>query len=212
MRWDDTVSIEGVATALAVLGAAIGYVINLIRAWRQDVDERAMRGVSFVILEFLEEHLVDGLSEQELWDAYVSDASASLRGKYSGKEPARLSRVDFERRLRSLQFDGMVDPVGKDRWRVRARLVESHELRESARERVRSAVRTAVPVDNVARTAERLFRDATSSWQKKEALEMLVKLDPQQGATMLKDLLGSTNRDEAVAAAELLTEFYGHEA
>ena len=208
MTWDTTVSIEGLATALALLGAALGYVINLIRRWRQDAQDRAMLGTSFVILQLLEEELTNGLSEEELFRAYGSKDTLELRGKYSAMPPRKLSRVLFERRLRQLQFEGMVDPIRRDRWRVRVHPIDSHEAREQARAAMRQVVHEQVRSEELIAVAELLLRDARDSWRKKEALELLARINPTEGVAKIKSLLTSENREEALAAAEVLAELH----
>jgi hypothetical protein len=208
MEWENKVSVEGLATAIGVLGTAVGFLINLIRTWRRDADEKAMRGVSFVIIEMLEENLVEGLSEQELFDAYTSERRADLRKKYSAKKPSKLSQVDFERRLRILQFEGMVDPVAKDRWRVRARPVDRHEIREYNEATTRRLLRDAVPAGDIVAAAEGVLSEASTSWQKKQALQLLIRLRPEEAAVRLKGFLKSADPEESLAAAEIIAEVY----
>lgn len=72
-------TIEGGATALAVVGAAIGYLVNLARGWRRERRDANFIGTRLLILEVLERHPFSGLSEDELWNAYRSEALAERR-------------------------------------------------------------------------------------------------------------------------------------
>jgi hypothetical protein len=82
MAFDPTVTIEGAATALGVLGAATGYVINLIRGWHFDYKDKRYAGTNRLILDLLEKNFWTGLTESKLYELYISPELNAKRKEY----------------------------------------------------------------------------------------------------------------------------------
>ena len=207
--WDNSLSLDGLATALGVLGAAIGYVINLIRSWRAERRDSAARGAKFVLLELLESDLLHGRSEDDLFEAYSNPATQPLIQKYSATKPGKLERVEMERLLRVLQYESMIDVVGTDAYRLNARLIGSHERDEAHENSLRRLITDQVDGNEVLRGLEVALAQATNDWEAKRALELMLKLNPEGTVPRLKFFLGeqgSTAR--SLAAAELVSRYH----
>ena len=209
MELDLTISIEGMATALGVLGAAIGYIVNLIKSWNKDRRDTEMRGASFVILEILEDHIDEGLTEDELFNQYCSVENKTLRDKYSAISPKKLKRTEFERRLRQLQFENMINPIGKDEWRINTRYKDTFEIRDLERKRVQEKLRDDIPVEQITEIVESALGSTDRSWTKKEALMVIMKVNPDRGIEVLQSVLSSSDPEDAVLAAEIITDLRG---
>jgi len=101
---DKTINIEGIIAALAILGAATGFIINLIRKWKIDFKEKRYRGTNFIILDLLELHFQDGLSEDKLWNLYSSN---DMRGKTGQTDHPKPEKSDHPFRSKLTTFTGL---------------------------------------------------------------------------------------------------------
>lgn len=66
---------------LGVVGAALGYMINLVKGWVQEYRNRRYRGTNLAIPLVLEreENFFHGLAEDELWRHCQSAESRRMR-------------------------------------------------------------------------------------------------------------------------------------
>src|SRR4051812_1223420 len=109
---DTTLNIEGIIAALAILGAAIGFLINLIKGWKTDFKEKRYRGTNHIILDLLEINFQEGLSEEKLWELYCSPETKLKRKSFSAYNPKKLKRIGFENQLKHLQSRFLIRLTG----------------------------------------------------------------------------------------------------
>jgi hypothetical protein len=82
--WDQSVNIEGLATAAAAVGAAFAYVADLIARRRRDRKQRRRGARGRMILELIQSRYEDGVSEREI-RRYLTSGDpecAALRTRY----------------------------------------------------------------------------------------------------------------------------------
>lgn len=118
LKLDSTVNVEGIISALAILGAAIGFVINLIKKWRSDYKQKKYRGTNFIILDLLESNFQDGLSEDKLWNLYCSRETLEKRKHFSAYKPEKLKRIGFEGQLKHLQNQFLIRLTGPAHYHI----------------------------------------------------------------------------------------------
>ncbi len=204
LQFDSKVSIDGVATSLGVMGAAVGYLINLVREWRKERRDRALLGTSFVILDFLER--ADGsLSEKALLDRYVDSGSEDVRTKYGATKPEELSPVDFERRLRTLQLEGFIAPAGSDRWRTCFKPIDEYELRNLMRERIGAAITDPEYRKRLVQRITDVMHHPQARYQWKSLVEALMVLDPARAVAELEKAAQSDDVEQAALAIAVLS-------
>jgi hypothetical protein len=209
--FDPHVSIEGIATAVGVLGAAIGYVINLALNWRRDRRTRRYRGTRLVILDLLEQSLRTGLTVQELRAQYGSEAIAQQRKEYGAWDPGQLDDIEFERELKQLQLDFLIDLVGKDRYQIRVKLISSNDLREAAEARIASLTKSTVTTQELQDVASRILSKSTDRYIRRDALRVLLQLSDPKAVSEVVKALASTDDDLALDAAGLLAPYVTRE-
>lgn len=117
-RIDTTLNIEGIIAALAILGATIGFLINLVKKWRLDFKEKRYRGTNFVILDLLESNFQNGLSEDNLWNYYCSIETQKKRKSFSAYNPKKLKRIGFEEQLKHLQSRFLIRLTGPAHYHI----------------------------------------------------------------------------------------------
>jgi hypothetical protein len=117
-KLDTTLNVEGIIAAIAILGAAIGFIINLIKKWRLDYKEKKYRGTNFIILDLLESNFQNGLSEDKLWELYCSSETSSKRKSFSAFRPERLKRIGFEGQLKHLQSKFLIRLTGPAHYHI----------------------------------------------------------------------------------------------
>ncbi len=118
LKFDTTLNVEGIIAALAILGAAIGFIINLIKKWRLDYKEKKYRGTNFIILDLLETNFQDGLSEDNLWELYCSPETSQKRKSFSAYKPEILKKIGFEGQLKHLQSQFLIRLTGPGHYHI----------------------------------------------------------------------------------------------
>lgn len=204
LEFDSKVAIDGVATALGVVGAAVGYLINLVREWRNERRDRALLGTSFVILDLLE-RAEGSLSEKSLFDGYRAASCENVRRKYGATDPSKLSQVDFERRLRSLQFDGFIAPAGTDKWRTRFNPIDEYEQRNLIRQRIGDAIANPDRRKQLAERIVAVLSHPQVEFQWKPLMEALMVLDPDRAVSELEKAVQDGNVERAAYAITMLS-------
>lgn len=209
MDFDPRVSLEGAATALGVLGAALGYVINLVRNWRREHRAGRYRGTRLVILDLLGQHLWTGLTADQLRMQYESDALTGKRKEYRAWPSRTLDRIEFERELKQLQLDFLIDLVGKDHYQVRVRPISSHDMKEVAEARIASLAQSKVSPLQLVDVALRVLTGSPDKYDRRDALRLLVQLSDVRAIDEVIKSLGSSDHQLALDAAGVLAPYVG---
>ena len=200
--YDPSIGIADAATALGVVGAAAGYIISLIRAWRTDWRNTRYRGTRLTILELLEQALPEGMAEKDLRSAYSKNEH--LRRKYTAWDPEKLDDVAFERELKQLQFyDHAIDLVGPDTYRIRHEPITQYEMNERRRREVSEFVQKNVPTEKLRETALRILKNTDDKHDREEAARSLMRLQDEDG---LKECLKILETIEDGAAIQIVNE------
>ncbi len=118
MKFDTTLNIESVVAALGVLGAAIGYLIDLVRRWIDNSKEKKYRGTNSIILDLLEQNFYSGLSEDELWKQYQGTETVEKRKTFGAYNPKRLGKLGFEHQLKHLQGRFLIRLTGECHYHI----------------------------------------------------------------------------------------------
>lgn len=200
--FDPSVTIEGVATALGVVGAATGYLVNLVRGWRLDRKNARYRGTKLVILQLLKEQLPKGISEIDLWSRYNSGETEAIRKKYGAWKPKKLGVIGLERELKQLQLDFLIDLIDRDTYRLRYKPVDSYEKEEREKTELSEFLRGFVNEDKISETALRVFITSKSSYEKEDAARLLMKLRDEKGMAKVVEALDSEDSNTAIQIAE----------
>ena len=205
VTWDPNISLEGLATGLGILGAATGYVLNLVHRWREERLARAERGAKLVILHILESEPRRGLTEDELWERYRSDRLADVRQKYRAAKPRRLDRLTFERFLKQLQNEFLVDLSDVDKYRLRIHFSSPWEEAQRQQQQIREKLLATVSVQKVRDVASRTLHDPNAPpYEKQRAARILVRLGDDTGLDELVSLLDAPDSALALEAAEAI--------
>lgn len=115
---DTKINIEGIIAAIAILGAAIGFIINIVRRWNLDYKEKRFRGTNFIILDLLETNFQNGLSEDKLWELYSSADMQEKRKSFFAYNPKKLKRIGFEGQLKHLQSLFLIRLTGPAHYHI----------------------------------------------------------------------------------------------
>ncbi|MFG0243215.1 MAG: hypothetical protein ACF8R9_10570 [Phycisphaerales bacterium JB054] len=206
IEYDATVSIEGAATALGVVGAAIGYLINLIVGWCRDRREHKLRGTKLVLLELLESEPVAGLTEEELTRAYASSSTESIRRRYSALKPKKLTPMFLEEKLRSLQFEGMVRPVPGNRWRAELRPLSNFESEDIALQAAMQIGREQLDRTEILEAVKGAVESANDFHEKERAAQIWLRIDPANAIVALQKMSHSDDSEEALVALDILSK------
>ncbi|WP_171098438.1 hypothetical protein [Ruegeria sp. HKCCD7255] len=204
LEFDTTIGLEGAATAIGVLGAAAGYIFSLIDGGLRRLREGKYRGTKFVILTILEKHPINGMEEQEIFSQYDSSQNEKLRKGYGAWKPGKLDAVEFERLLKQLQTEFMIDLIGPDRYRLRQNPVRSYEFEESARSERAAMVESTVSEDEIAKVLLKILREASSDFDREDAARTLLDLKNQESLEYLTEQMKSADNEQALAAARIL--------
>ncbi|MBI2150801.1 MAG: hypothetical protein HYU27_09400 [Acidobacteria bacterium] len=205
MEYDPRITLEGAATALGVLGAAIGYLFSVVARFRHDRREEGLIGTRLLILELLERHLATGLKEDQIWTIYTSRDVAERRKYYRARAPNKVNRLQFERELRQLQLDHLIDLGGPDHYHVRLR--PRYDADDLAKLNLSASISAKVSRDKLRETAAHVLNDtAADTYRKRDAMRTLIKLGDAASLQLVVDLLDAEQRELALVAADLLAE------
>jgi hypothetical protein len=174
LEWDPKVSIEGTATALGVMGAAVGYLISLVQRSRQERMSTFSRGTRLLILDILEQSPWEGMSEDALWDAY--NLESKKRRYYKASPPQNLTRIGFEREIRQLQLQFLIDLCGKDQYRVRMNPVTRYDADKFSDKKAMEVVNASVSRNEIIQASLKVLHSNERPYEKRNALKILIKL------------------------------------
>ena len=205
MDWDTTLSVEGVATAAGVLGAAIGYIVNLMKTWRDNGEAKKRRGTYATILHFLEDDLLEGQTEDQLWQKYVSPDSLGIRKRYRAISARKLDRVKFEALIRDLRLDRLIELIGRDQYRLESRFLDKYDLSRESRTIASQVAGRLISIDAITDRVRAIVMDRSlSRYERKDALELMIRVSPTVGVRQAAELMGSSDRVEVLIAGEVL--------
>lgn len=161
ITWDPTISIEGTATALGVVGAAIGYLTNLINGALKERRNTLYRGTRLVILDLLECDPWQGLTEDQIWNLYRAEKP---RKHYTALSPKKLTKLGLKRELKQLQLQFLIDLCGKDSYRIRMSPVSKYDLQKSGELSAIRLFTSSVTRDDLVHVTKRILGNAESKW------------------------------------------------
>jgi hypothetical protein len=208
LQWTNQVSVEGAATAVGVLGAATGYLINLIRQWRFQYINTRYRGTRLVILDLLEQRFEVGLTETELWEKYQSKEMEKKRKEYKAWRTSKFKdRVEFEREIRQLQIDRLIRLTSKDTYKVDADPTSIYDLKDMAKRSTAEYLLERVSRQELIQIVQTVLERADNIYAKKRAFELLMSLGDNQSADRLLEELRSSDTDTSVTAAETIADY-----
>jgi len=206
VQYDPNITIEGAATALGVVGAAIGYLLNLRRNWSSSRNGRLNLGTRLCILDILEQHLQLGASESEIITAYQSSEFLTKRLEYGGWKPNDLDKIRYERFLKQLQNDFLIDLVGKDRYKMRVKPVSKYDIRESTESIVSDHIQTVTTIDNLQKILKEYLEDSSHGYRRKRAAELLLRTGDKKTIEEIVKLCDGEDAELRLEIAELLIE------
>jgi hypothetical protein len=208
---DTTLNIEGIIAALAILGAAISYIINLIKNWRTAYKEKRYRGTNFVILELLETNFKEGLSEDKLWDLYNDGSTLQKRKYFNAFSPSKLKRIGFEGQLKHLQSRFLIRLTGPGHyhidfseprdWRRFSQRLSFQKIIDSVKSKLTSEELSAIFVKNV-------NNDTLGAYRRKDTLNYLLETGNTDAINKLIEDLKSSDSEKSKSATELFLEIY----
>jgi hypothetical protein len=207
MDFDPTVTIEGAATALAVVGAATGYLINLSTTWWQERKRKRYVGTRMVILDLLERNMGTGLSEEQLWELYRSPGTEERRKYYSAWPPKEIDRLDFEREVRQLQLDFLVDLAGEDHYRARVHPFDSYDTEKLKRSAVTAQLQGSVNRDKLRNVALRALEDPGLTYERDNAMRLLLGMADRISVDIVTRQLESQDTRLSLSAAQVLADY-----
>jgi len=205
--YDPNVSIEGIATALGVLGAAIGYLLNLAKGWRNERKRNHYVGTRLVILTLLERNLWTGLSEDQLWELYISNDSLELRKSYGAWELKKFDRIKFERELRQLQLDFQIDLAGKDQYRLRVQPISNYDLQKVSEIEAMKFVSEHFTREKVTEALKRIHSSGKNEYDRQRALNLLVQLKSPEALQDISNALNASDNSLSIEVASMLTQY-----
>ncbi|HJQ24769.1 MAG TPA: HEAT repeat domain-containing protein [Blastocatellia bacterium] len=209
IEYDPKLTIEGVITAvgviIGVLGAVLGFLIDLARrrkAQRKDERERADR---LTIMEILERDLLHGLSERQIKDIFCSAEMGEFRKRAGTSNPDKLTDNDFSRYLRDLQWNHMIDQIDATTYRLRTRALDQYENKEAWRQELKNKVRNLVQEEKLLKIISDNF-DKLQIYQKVQALETLGSMKSPEAIKRVIAELDSPDPQVSLAAARTLLD------
>jgi hypothetical protein len=206
-NFSSELTVEGLATAIGVLGAAIGYLINLFRNWRNERLDARYRGTKLMILDLLERNFWYGLSEEELWTLYRGNSTSERRSHYKAWPPSKFNRLDFEREIRQLQLDHLIELAEKDTYRLRAYPVSLYDLEKATEIANANLLAAKVNRTKLTEVAKRVLVESERDHEKLNAARLLVKVADSDSLGEVLKLLDSSDTEVALEAAEFLLPY-----
>jgi hypothetical protein len=207
LRFDNTINIESLVAAIGVVGAATGYIFKLIKDWRYQYKDNKYHGTNLIILDLLETHFYDGLSENKLWELYNDSATKGKRGIYKAWKPSSLRRIGFEKQLRHLQDRFLIRLTGKDHYHI-AFHDKRDWLEQERQDRIeysrQSILEKIGETDLCEILLKHLKEDDISSYKRTDTLMTLLKLGNQNAVEILINDLQSSEKDKIDAAVEII--------
>ncbi len=206
---DKIVNLEGLIAALAILGAVIGFILNLIKNWRHEYKEKRYRGTNFIILDLLEQHFREGLSETKLWELYNSQSTLVKRKKFTAFNPTKLGKIGFEGQLKHLQSNFLIRLTGPahyhidfsrtNDWTNYHRKIKFQEIVDSVRVKIGSKELNQI-------LSSTISSDDISIYQKKDTQRYLLEEGDKQGINNLISSLKSEDIEVRKEAVEFFIE------
>lgn len=210
MQFDPTVTIEGAATALGVLGAATGYLVNLVRGWRYDYKEKRSTGTNLLIMDLLEKNTWTGLTESDLFALYGSPELEGKRREYKAWHPKKINRLEFERQLRALQYDHLIDLAGPDLYRIRVNPVSGYEVRDRQKASDATFVKSSVDQKKLVNFLREQVKSAKSPYDRGRALRLLARLRDEEFVRVSTTALDGTDAELGMQLADVFAEHMEH--
>lgn len=223
--WDQTVNIEGIATAAAALGAAFAYVVDLIVRRLRDYKQRRRGDRGRMILELTQSRYEDGISEAEIRRFLTSDdpECVALRNRYKvcRHEDTPEFEQDLEKHLVDLIFDRLIEVDEPDHFRlsgshfiVRDRqarrrdeelqLAEAERRsREHAAAEATAAIKAHMGADLASSLWQQIERPDVPTWDIQNLLRALLQLGEHLDTERLRavvDAAEDRRRPEILAA------------
>lgn len=198
IEWDPQLSIGEVATSLALIGAALGYLINLVVKHREDRSRRKYRGTRLVIVDLFETAYPRSLIDREIWDKYKSDETKSIRSLYAAWPPDKFSEFrEFDGELRQLQLDRLIVPTGPSRYRLHVE-EDAWDLQKLSELQVAKRVTELADVSQLIDLAKKAFDDKHLRY---DATEILVSINSDQAWDILKEIINSDDLEASMSVA-----------
>ncbi len=163
---DKSINIEGIIAAIAILGAAIGFTINLFRKWKLDYKEKRYRGTNFIILELLELNFQEGLSDDKLWELYSSVDMLEKRKSFSAYKPKKLKHIGFEGQLKYLQSQFLIRLTGPAHYHIDFREPSDwkHFYRKNQYRKILNVIKTQIGDEKLSEILNKTIQDNNSSF------------------------------------------------
>jgi hypothetical protein len=203
---DPTISLEAGVGALALLAAALGYLANLVGAYRRRREDERIYGDKLVLLELLKAEPLRGLSEAALLERLRDPNGVALANQLKATAPSMMTEDTIERRLRSLQFEGMVDPTVSGTYVLRTGFSKSSERTELIRARKAAHLLQKIHPDQLL-AALKLEDGQGADWTKREVTRAYAALGTAPALDELARLVASEDPEAARLAAEAVAEF-----
>lgn len=205
LEWDPKVSIEGTATALGVMGAAVGYLTSLVQRSRQERMNTCSRGTRLLILDILEQSPWNGMSEDKLWESYKLESQK--RRYYKAYPPQELTRIGLEREIRQLQLQFLIDLCGKDQYRVRMHPITKYDIDKYSDRKALEILNAGVSRDELIQAALKALHSKELRYQKRSALKILIKLGYEDIQKEIQYLLQQPEEDSSIDAISEIAEY-----
>lgn len=212
MNWselqiDTTINIESLVASVAVLGAAIGYLTNLLRNWRTKLKDDRYAGTNAFILDMLESKFFTGMTEAELWTEYNKPETLGKRIVFGAWLPKRIGRFGFEKQLRHLQTRFLIRLTGNDHYHIefadQARWSSERKRREieATHEELFLKLGTDKYTDFL---ISQLADEELSSYQRRELVAAVIGINRQLGVEILISDLQSGKKEKIEAAVHVI--------
>lgn len=208
--FDRTINIESLIASIGVIGAALGYILNLIKNWKRESADRKYRGTNSFILDMLETNFYSGMSEDKLWETYNAPSTSEKRKTFGAWKPEKLKKLGFEGQLRHLQSKFLIrltgnnhyhiDFVDQDRW-------HSEERRQKIIQ-FKAKLMDKLGTEQYNQILNSQLSGSDSSYSRREFLIALLRLDHENGIDKLISDLQSNDKDKIEAAVSIINKMF----